>query len=83
MLKTVFTKVVTAMAAEAALSVALVDTQPALAANLSFDTGKPIPLILDDDGSQDGLIALAYMLQNPKFSAERIRESAPGSALAR
>jgi purine nucleosidase/pyrimidine-specific ribonucleoside hydrolase len=72
MLKTVFTKVVTAMAVAAALEVALVDIQPTQAANLSFDAGKPIPLILDDDGSQDGLIALAYMLQNPKFSIEAI-----------
>jgi pyrimidine-specific ribonucleoside hydrolase len=33
---------------------------------------KPIPLIFDDDGSQDGMIALAYMLQNPKFSVKAI-----------
>ncbi|MEL6163517.1 MAG: hypothetical protein AAFR37_07070, partial [Cyanobacteria bacterium J06628_3] len=28
---------------------------------------NPIPLIFDDDGSQDGMTALAYMLANPKF----------------
>ncbi|MBD2777860.1 nucleoside hydrolase [Iningainema tapete] len=33
---------------------------------------KPIPLIVDDDGSQDGLTALAYTLANPKFSIEAI-----------
>ncbi|MBD2608343.1 nucleoside hydrolase [Scytonema hofmannii FACHB-248] len=33
---------------------------------------KPIPLIVDDDGSQDGMTALAFILNNPKFSVEAI-----------
>ena len=32
----------------------------------------PTPLIIDDDGSQDGMTALAYMLQNPKFDIQAI-----------
>lgn len=72
MMKTVFTKVATAVVVGAALSVEIADSQPALSANLPFDSGRPIPLILDDDGSQDGLIALTYMLQNPKFDVEAI-----------
>lgn len=35
-------------------------------------SAKPIPLIVDDDGSQDGMTALAFMLVNPKFSVEAI-----------
>lgn len=33
-------------------------------------TLKPTPLILDDDGSEDGMTAWAYMLQNPEFSVK-------------
>ena len=33
---------------------------------------KQIPLIFDDDGSQDGMTALAYMLANPKFDVQAI-----------
>ncbi|BAY84332.1 hypothetical protein NIES267_38280 [Calothrix parasitica NIES-267] len=33
---------------------------------------NPIPLIFDDDGSQDGMTALAYMLANPKFDIQAI-----------
>ncbi len=33
---------------------------------------NPIPLIFDDDGSQDGMTALAYMLANPKFDLQAI-----------
>ncbi|MCC5609840.1 nucleoside hydrolase [Nostoc sp. CHAB 5834] len=33
---------------------------------------KPTPLIVDDDGSQDGMTALAYMLANPKFDIQAI-----------
>ncbi|QIR35288.1 hypothetical protein HCG51_28490 [Tolypothrix sp. PCC 7910] len=29
---------------------------------------QPIPLIVNDDGSQDGVTALAFMLANPKYS---------------
>jgi len=36
------------------------------------DAPAAIPLIFDDDGSQDGMTALAYMLQNPQFSVEAI-----------
>ena len=35
-------------------------------------TAKPIPLIIDDDGSQDGMTAIAYMLANPEFDVEAI-----------
>lgn len=42
-------------------------SQPALAASF-----KPTPLIIDDDGSQDGMTALAYMLANPKFDIQAI-----------
>lgn len=33
---------------------------------------QPTPLIIDDDGSQDGMTAIAYMLANPKFDVEAI-----------
>lgn len=33
------------------------------------------PLIIDDDGSQDGMTALAYLLQNPKFRVKAITVS--------
>ncbi|MBD2346819.1 nucleoside hydrolase [Anabaena subtropica] len=46
---------------------AVVCSQSALAASL-----KPTPLIFDDDGSQDGMTALAYMLANPKFDIQAI-----------
>ena len=36
------------------------------------DTSQPIPLIFDDDGSQDGMTALAYVLANPKFDVQAI-----------
>ena len=32
----------------------------------------PTPLIFDDDGSQDGMTALAYVLENPKFDLQAI-----------
>ncbi len=32
----------------------------------------PIPLIFDDDGSQDGMTALAYILANPQFDLQAI-----------
>ncbi len=35
-------------------------------------TLTPAPLIFDDDGSQDGMTALAYMLANPKFDIQAI-----------
>ncbi|HAA26399.1 MAG TPA: nucleoside hydrolase, partial [Cyanobacteria bacterium UBA8553] len=36
------------------------------------DSINPIPLIVDDDGSQDGMTALAFMLANPKFDVKAI-----------
>ena len=33
---------------------------------------KPTPLIIDDDGSQDGMTAIAYMLANPEFDVQAI-----------
>ncbi|KAB8332550.1 nucleoside hydrolase [Scytonema tolypothrichoides VB-61278] len=36
------------------------------------DSTKAIPLIVDDDGSQDGMTALAFMLANPKYNIEAI-----------
>ena len=41
----------------------------------SDSSSTPVPLIVDDDGSQDGMTALAYMLQNPKFSVKAITVS--------
>jgi inosine-uridine nucleoside N-ribohydrolase len=35
-------------------------------------TNNPTPLIIDDDGSQDGVTALAFMLANPKFDVQAI-----------
>ncbi|MBD2104306.1 nucleoside hydrolase [Leptolyngbya sp. FACHB-261] len=65
----------TRMATVASLSTAIasfgIAIQPVLAASLTSRT----PLIVDDDGSQDGLAALAYMLANPKFDVEAITMS--------
>ena len=33
---------------------------------------QPIPLIIDDDGSQDGVTAMAFMLANPRFDVKAI-----------
>lgn len=33
---------------------------------------KPTPLIIDDDGSQDGMTAISYMLANPEFDVQAI-----------
>lgn len=51
-------------------AIAIALPQNAIAA--SFVT---TPLIVDDDGSQDGLAALAYMLANPKFDVQAITMS--------
>ncbi len=40
-----------------------------------FSQTRPIPLIFDDDGSQDGMTALSYMLANPKFDIQAINIS--------
>lgn len=37
--------------------------------------GAPIPLIFDDDGSPDGLIALLYVLGNPLFDVRAVTVS--------
>ncbi|MCC5642721.1 nucleoside hydrolase [Nostoc sp. CHAB 5824] len=71
-MKSILTQVATAVALSVATLISVSYSKPALGANLTFDTGRPVPLILDDDGSQDGLIALAYMLQNPKFDVKAI-----------
>ena len=38
---------------------------------MTTDT-NPTPLIIDDDGSQDGMTAIAYMLANPQFDVQAI-----------
>ncbi len=43
----------------------------AQAADLTISPA-PSPLIFDDDGSQDGMTALAYMLANPKYDIQAI-----------
>ena len=39
---------------------------------MTTQTTNPTPLIIDDDGSQDGMTAVAYMLANPQFDVEAI-----------
>ena len=39
---------------------------------MTTENANPTPLIIDDDGSQDGMTALAYMLANPEFDVEAI-----------
>ena len=39
---------------------------------MTTQTTNPTPLIIDDDGSQDGMTAIAYMLANPEFNVEAI-----------
>jgi purine nucleosidase/pyrimidine-specific ribonucleoside hydrolase len=34
--------------------------------------GTPIPIIVDDDGSPDGMIALLYFLRNPQFDVKAV-----------
>lgn len=36
------------------------------------DISGPIPIIVDDDGSPDGMIALMYFLQNPLFDVQAV-----------
>lgn len=61
----IVTAAVSAIAIEATLS-----KQPAAAAQFT-----PTPLIFDDDGSQDGFAALAYLLANPKFEVKALTVS--------
>ena len=39
---------------------------------MSTENINPTPLIIDDDGSQDGMTAVAYMLANPNFDVRAI-----------
>ena len=39
---------------------------------MTTENANPTPLIIDDDGSQDGMTAIAYMLANPEFDVEAI-----------
>lgn len=41
----------------------------------AYSATMSTPLIFDDDGSQDGFAALAYMLANPQFDVEAITMS--------
>jgi len=51
----------------------LVTLSVAFLSQSAFSTTlQPTPLILDDDGSQDGMTAWAYILQNPKFDIKAI-----------
>ena len=64
-MKNIFAKIAATAVATAAIS-------GAIAVDAFAATLKPTPLIFDDDGSQDGMTALAYMLANPKFEIEAI-----------
>ncbi|MCG5059070.1 MAG: nucleoside hydrolase [Limnoraphis sp. WC205] len=64
-MKNIFTKI-------AATAVTTVAFSSIIAVDAFAATIKPTPLIFDDDGSQDGMTALAYMLANPKFDIEAI-----------
>ena len=71
MKKNIFTQIAATVATSVAIAVALaVDAPSSNAASLT-----PTPLIVDDDGSQDGLAALAYMLANPNFDVQAITMS--------
>ncbi len=61
----IVTAAVSAIAIEATLS-----KQTAYAAQFT-----PTPLIFDDDGSQDGFAALAYLLANPRFEVKALTVS--------
>ena len=39
---------------------------------MTTEISNPTPLIIDDDGSQDGMTAIAYMLANPQFDVQAI-----------
>ena len=39
---------------------------------MTTENANPTALIIDDDGSQDGMTAIAYMLANPEFDVEAI-----------
>ncbi|MDJ0590716.1 MAG: nucleoside hydrolase [Pleurocapsa sp. MO_226.B13] len=39
---------------------------------MTTDNTTPTPVIIDDDGSQDGMTAVAYLLANPEFDVQAI-----------
>ena len=61
------TTVMTALSGAIAVNFG-VPNQTAVAASFSART----PVILDDDGSQDGMTAWAYMLANPRFEVKAL-----------
>ena len=62
-----FTAGMAALSGAIAVGISLL-TQAAFAASLTAKT----PVILDDDGSQDGMTAWAYMLANPQFDVQAL-----------
>jgi purine nucleosidase/pyrimidine-specific ribonucleoside hydrolase len=49
--------------------------EPGLTAESPIEPVNPTPLIWDDDGSRDGVIALLYFLSNPAFEVKAITVS--------
>ena len=49
--------------------------EASLSAQAATATDTPTPLIFDDDGSQDGFAALAYLLANPEFDVQALTVS--------
>ena len=52
---------------------------PPTAATTPISFAAPIPMILDDDGSPDGMLALLYFLQHPAYDVVAVTIS-PGEA---
>jgi purine nucleosidase/pyrimidine-specific ribonucleoside hydrolase len=70
-MKNFLSKILTLAAGTTALSeMFVVDLGFLCQAALATSLTRKIPLILDDDGSQDGMAAWAYMLANPKFDVK-------------
>jgi purine nucleosidase/pyrimidine-specific ribonucleoside hydrolase len=61
---------IVACPAQAPLAVATVRPLPTVSAQ------GPTPLIVDDDGSPDGMVALLYFLRNPLFDVKAVTVSA-------
>ncbi|MBN2557088.1 MAG: nucleoside hydrolase, partial [Anaerolineales bacterium] len=55
------------------------EPSPTAAAPTPVAFAAPIPMILDDDGSPDGMLALLYFLQHPAFDVVAVTIS-PGEA---
>ncbi len=53
-------------------TVSMLSVDLAFSRQPAFSLTKTTPLIFDDDGSQDGMTALAYMLANPQFDIQAI-----------